>query len=79
MIIHNHHHQWWDFVTDRFPPSSSRTDSQHGGNKPLGHNDGGINGDHGGGDYGDIDSADDGDYGTASKGDRGDEKEVNED
>ena len=34
MINHNHHHhrQWWDFVTDRFPPSSSRTDSHHGGN-----------------------------------------------
>ena len=34
----------------------------HGGNKPLGHDDGG-NDDHGGGDNGDIDSADDGDYG----------------
>ena len=34
----------------------------HGGNKPLGHDDGGK-GDHGGGDNGDIDSADDGDYG----------------
>ena len=29
---HHHHHQWWDFVTDRFPPSSSRTKSHHGGN-----------------------------------------------
>ena len=29
---HHHHRQWWDFVTDRFPPSSSRTDSHHGGN-----------------------------------------------
>ena len=32
MINHNHHHQWWDFVTDRFPPSSLWTDSHHGGN-----------------------------------------------
>ena len=30
-VLH-HLHQWWDFVTDRFPPSSSRTKTHHGGN-----------------------------------------------
>ena len=33
-----YHHQWWEFVTERFPPlTSSRTKTHHCGNKLVDH------------------------------------------